>query len=69
VEVNLIALASVGALEVGRELTSQLLSGGEGPLEQVHEPRPGHTSQGHREIVGHDSLIPSRSEDRGRVDL
>jgi hypothetical protein len=29
----------------------------------------GHTSQGHREIVGHDGLISSCGEDQGRVDL
>jgi hypothetical protein len=69
VEVDLITLASISALEVGHELMAQLHSGGEGPLRQVHEPRPGHTGQGHREVVGHDDLIPSCSEDRGGVDL
>jgi hypothetical protein len=69
VEVNIIARASVGALKVGRELTTLLCPGDEGPLRQVHEPRPGRTGQGYREIVDHDSLIPSYSEDRGGVDL
>jgi hypothetical protein len=32
VEVNLVAQASVGALEVGRELMAQLRLGDEGPL-------------------------------------
>jgi hypothetical protein len=69
VEVDLITLASISALEVGHELMAQLHSRGEGPLRQVHEPRPGRTGQGHREVVGHDDLIPSCSEDRGGVDL
>jgi hypothetical protein len=63
VEVNLVAQASVGALEVGRKLMAQLHPGGEGPPRQVHELRLGSTSQGHWEIVGHDCLIPSCSED------
>jgi hypothetical protein len=35
IEIDLIALESVGALEVGRELTAQLSLRGEGPLGQV----------------------------------
>jgi hypothetical protein len=69
VEVDLVARASVGALEVGRELTTQLHPGGEGPLRQVHEPRSGRTNQGHREIVDQDGIISSCGEDRGGVDL
>jgi hypothetical protein len=46
-EVNLIAQVSIGTLEVGRELTTHLYPGGEGPLRQVHEPQPSRTSQGH----------------------
>jgi hypothetical protein len=60
---------SVGALEVGRELTTQLHPGGEGPLVQVHESRSGRTGQGHKEVVDHDDLILSCSKDRGGVDL
>jgi hypothetical protein len=37
-EVGLLAQPRVGTLEVGRELTAQLSSGGERPLRQVHEP-------------------------------
>jgi hypothetical protein len=33
VEVDLVARASIGTLEVGRELVTQLFPGGEGPLE------------------------------------
>jgi hypothetical protein len=69
VDVDLVARVSVGALKVGHELTTQLRPGGEGPIGQVHELRPGHTSQGHREIVGHDDLISSCGEDQGGVDL
>jgi hypothetical protein len=69
VEVDLIAQASVDALEVGHELMTHLHPGGEGPLGQVHEPRPGCTRQGHWEIVGHDGLISSWGEDRGGVDM
>jgi hypothetical protein len=62
-EVNLVAWASVGALKVGHELMAQLSPGGEGPLMQVHESRPGHIGQGHWEVVGHDDFIPTCSED------
>jgi hypothetical protein len=68
-EVSLVARPSIGALKVGSELTAQLRLGIEGPLRQVHEPRPSHSSQGHKEVVGHDDLIPSRHKDRGGVDL
>jgi hypothetical protein len=37
-EVDLVAWASLGALEIGCELMAQLPPGGEGPLGQVHEP-------------------------------
>jgi hypothetical protein len=63
VEAKLITRVSVCALNVGRELMTQLPPGGEGPLEQVPEPRSGCTGQGHREVVDHDDLIPSCSED------
>jgi hypothetical protein len=69
VEVDLVAQASIGALEVSCELAAQLRPRGEGPLGQVHGPRLGRISQGHRKIVSHDFLIPSCSEDRGGVDL
>jgi hypothetical protein len=62
-DVGLIARVSVGILKVGCELAAQLSPGDEGPLGQVHEPRPGRIGQGHWEVVGHDSLIPSCSED------
>jgi hypothetical protein len=68
-EVGLFASARVGTLEASYELTEQLLLGGESLLQKVHEPRPGCISQGHREVVGHDSLIPSYSEDTGGIDL
>jgi hypothetical protein len=68
-ELDLVAQVSVGALEVGRELMTQLCPGGEGLLSQVHERRPGRTGQGHQEIVGHDGLISSCDEYRGGVNL
>jgi hypothetical protein len=63
VQVDLVAGASVCTLEVGRELAAQLSPGGEEPLREVHEPRPDRTGQGHREVVSHDGLIPSYSEE------
>jgi hypothetical protein len=69
VEVDLVAGASVGSLKVGREVMAQLFPGGEGVLGWVHEPQLGRVGQGHREVVGHDSLIPSCSEDGGGVDM
>jgi hypothetical protein len=68
-EVNLVGGGSIGTLEVGRELEAQLPPGGGGSLGQVHEPRSGRANQGHREVVGHEGLIPSCNEDRGGVDL
>jgi hypothetical protein len=68
-EVDLVARESVGALKVGCELMAQLRPGGDGPLGQVHEPRPSYTDQDHREIVGHDGLIPSSSDDQVGVNL
>jgi hypothetical protein len=68
-EVNLIAGPSLSALEVGRELTAQLFPGGQRPWGHVHEPRLGHADQDHREIIGHDSFIPSYTKDGGGVDL
>jgi hypothetical protein len=59
----------VGTVKVGREVMAQLWPGVEGSLRQVHEPRLGHTGQGHREVVGHDGLISSCREDKGGVDL
>jgi hypothetical protein len=58
-EVDLIARASICALKVGRELIAQRFPGVEGLLGQVHEPRHGRASQGHREVVDHDDIIPS----------
>jgi hypothetical protein len=69
VEVDLVARVSVGALEVGCELTTQLHPGGVGPLRQAHEPRAGHTGRSHQEIVGQDGLISPYDEDRCGVDL
>jgi hypothetical protein len=68
-EVDLIAGTSICALKTGLELVAQHSPGGEGPLGQVHEPRPGHAGQGNWEVVGHDGLIPSCSEDGGGIDL
>jgi hypothetical protein len=68
-EVDLVAGPSVCALNVGRELMAQLFLGEQGTWGQVHEPRPGHTGQGHREIVGHDDFIAFCGEDGGGVDL
>jgi hypothetical protein len=36
---------------------------------EIDEPRPGCPSQGYKEVVGHDGLIPACGEDRGGVDL
>jgi hypothetical protein len=41
----------------------------EGPLGEIHEPRPGHPSQSYKKVVGHDNLITPCSEDGGGVDL
>jgi hypothetical protein len=68
-EVSLVARSSIRALDVGRELAAQLWPGAEGPLGEIHEPRPGYPNQGYREVFGHDGLIPTCSEDGGGVDL
>jgi hypothetical protein len=68
-EVDLVARPSIGALEVDCELAAQLWPGVEGPLGEIHEPRPVHPSQGYRKVVGHDGLIISCRKDGGRVDL
>jgi hypothetical protein len=68
-EVDLIAEPSVCALKVSFELMTHLFPRVQRPWGQVHEPRLGCASEGHREIVGHDDLIPSYSEDGGGVDL
>jgi hypothetical protein len=68
-EVDLVARPNIGALEVDRELAAQLGPGVEGPLGEIHEPRPVHPSQGYRKVVGHDDLIISCRKDGGRVDL
>jgi hypothetical protein len=67
--VDFVTGPSLSTLDVGCELTTQLFPRGQGPWGQVHEPRPGQAGQGHREIVGHDDLIPSCNRDRGGVDL
>jgi hypothetical protein len=69
VEMDLVTRASVGALKVGHELMAQLSLGEQQFRGQVHDPRSNRVSQGHREVVGHDSLIPSCNEDGGGVDL
>jgi hypothetical protein len=69
VEVSLIARPRVSTLKVGRELMAQLFLGGKRSLGEVHELRPGHAGQGHREVAGHDVLIPTCGEDEGGVDL
>jgi hypothetical protein len=69
VEVSLVARPSISTLEVGRELAAQLRPGVEGPLGEIHEPRPGRPRQGYGEVVSHDGLIPPCSEDGCEVDL
>jgi hypothetical protein len=62
IEVELVAQASVAALEVGRELTAQLRLGDEGPSGRFMSHNRAVPVRA-REIVGHDNLIPSYSED------
>jgi hypothetical protein len=68
-EVGLIAESGVGTPEVGCELMVQLFLGVSGAWGQVHEPQQSYADQGYREVVGHDGLIPSYSEDGDRVGL